>query len=57
MMLDEVFVEKDQIAKDIKDELTKSMSAFGFSIIQALVNDIGALTALYVLYVCSPSEA
>lgn len=40
MMLDEVFVEKDQIAKDIKDELTKSMSAFGFSIIQALVNDI-----------------
>ncbi len=40
MTLDDVFVEKEEIAKDIKEQLTKSMSVFGFMIIQALVNDI-----------------
>ena len=27
--LDDVFVEKEEIAKDIKEELTKSMSGYG----------------------------
>jgi regulator of protease activity HflC (stomatin/prohibitin superfamily) len=40
MNLDDVFLEKEEIAKNIKEELTKSMSSFGFIIIQALVNDI-----------------
>lgn len=38
--LDEVFSEKDHIAKGVKDELTKAMSTFGFIIIGALVVDI-----------------
>lgn len=38
--LDDVFLEKEEIARNIKDELTKSMGSFGFVIIQALVNDI-----------------
>jgi regulator of protease activity HflC (stomatin/prohibitin superfamily) len=37
MTLDEVFVEKEQIALEIKEQLTKSMSGYGFMIIQALV--------------------
>lgn len=40
MNLDDVFVEKEEIAKDIKDELTKSMGSYGYLIIHALVNDI-----------------
>uniref|UniRef100_A0A6T8R3H4 Band 7 domain-containing protein n=1 Tax=Chlamydomonas leiostraca TaxID=1034604 RepID=A0A6T8R3H4_9CHLO len=40
MNLDDVFVEKEEIAKDIKEELTKSMSTYGYLIIHALVNDI-----------------
>eukprot|EP00775_Hariotina_reticulata_P002839 gene2839-3132_t len=40
MKLDEVFLEKEAIALSIKEELTKSMGAFGFDILQALVNDI-----------------
>lgn len=40
MVLDEVFEEKEKIASDIKVQLTKSMSGFGYIIIQALVNDI-----------------
>lgn len=31
---------KEEIAQSVKDELTKSMTAFGFSIIQSLVTDI-----------------
>jgi len=38
--LDAVFVEKEEIARDIKEELTKAMSGYGYMIIQALVNDI-----------------
>jgi hypothetical protein len=34
MLLDEVFVEKERIALEIKEQLTKSMSIFGFMIIQ-----------------------
>jgi hypothetical protein len=40
LALDDVFLEKEAIASSIKDELTKSMSVFGFRILQALVNDI-----------------
>lgn len=40
MNLDDVFVEKEQIALDIKSELTKAMSGYGYLIIAALVNDI-----------------
>jgi hypothetical protein len=32
--LDDVFLEKEEIALNIKDELTKSMGSFGFVIIQ-----------------------
>jgi regulator of protease activity HflC (stomatin/prohibitin superfamily) len=38
--LDNVFLMKDQIAHDVKEELTKSMAGFGFQIIQTLVTDI-----------------
>jgi regulator of protease activity HflC (stomatin/prohibitin superfamily) len=37
---DELFLEKEQIAKDVKEELTKSMTEFGYQILQALVTDI-----------------
>jgi len=40
MNLDDVFLEKEAIARSIKEELTKSMGVFGFDILQALVNDI-----------------
>ncbi|KAF5837926.1 band 7 family-domain-containing protein [Dunaliella salina] len=40
MNLDDVFLEKEQIASDIKEQLTKSMSEYGYLIIHALVNDI-----------------
>jgi len=40
MNLDDVFLEKEEIARNIKEELTKSMETYGFHIIQALVNDI-----------------
>lgn len=40
MNLDDVFLEKEEIAKDIKNELTKSMGSYGYLIIHALVNDI-----------------
>eukprot|EP00210_Caulerpa_lentillifera_P008209 g7838.t1 len=40
MNLDDVFVSKEEIASDIKTELTKSMGSFGFAIIQTLVTDI-----------------
>ncbi len=34
MNLDDVFLEKEEIAKDIKDELTKSMSSYGYLIVR-----------------------
>lgn len=40
LALDDVFTEKEEIAKSIKDELTKSMSEYGHLIIHVLVNDI-----------------
>ena len=40
MNLDDVFVSKEEIAQDIKQELTKSMGSFGFAIVQTLVTDI-----------------
>lgn len=40
MNLDDVFISKEEIASDIKTELTKSMGSFGFAIIQTLVTDI-----------------
>eukprot|EP00879_Flechtneria_rotunda_P000637 GHRR01000750.1.p1 GENE.GHRR01000750.1~~GHRR01000750.1.p1 ORF type:complete len:298 (+),score=108.21 GHRR01000750.1:178-1071(+) len=44
LRLDDVFLEKEAIARSIKEELTKSMSNFGFDILQALVNDIAPAT-------------
>jgi len=38
--LDEVFLAKEEIALAIKAELTKSMSGFGYAIIQTLITDI-----------------
>lgn len=38
--LDEVFLAKEEIALAIKAELTKSMSGFGYQIIQTLITDI-----------------
>jgi regulator of protease activity HflC (stomatin/prohibitin superfamily) len=38
--IDNVFETKDHIADAVKDELEKTMNAFGFRIVQALVTDI-----------------
>lgn len=40
MDLDDVFTSKEEIARAVKEELTKSMSGFGFVIIQTLITDI-----------------
>merc|ERR1711966_31290 len=40
IILDDVFTQKEQIATSVKEELTKSMNSFGYSIINALVTDI-----------------
>jgi regulator of protease activity HflC (stomatin/prohibitin superfamily) len=40
LALDEAYLEKDQIAKAVKDELDSTMENFGFSIVRALVTDI-----------------
>ncbi|KAK9918229.1 hypothetical protein WJX75_002408 [Coccomyxa subellipsoidea] len=40
ILLDDVFTTKEEIAHSVKEELTKSMSSFGFMIIQTLVTDI-----------------
>ena len=40
LALDEAYLEKDQIAKAVKDELDATMENFGFSIVRALVTDI-----------------
>lgn len=38
--LDNVFTSKEEIASDVKEQLTKSMESFGFRILQTLVTDI-----------------
>ncbi len=38
--LDDVFTSKEEIALGIKAELTKTMTGFGFAIIQTLITDI-----------------
>jgi regulator of protease activity HflC (stomatin/prohibitin superfamily) len=38
--LDDVFTTKEEIASHVKTELTKSMTSFGYQIIQTLVTDI-----------------
>ncbi len=38
--LDDVFSKKDEIAKEVKDELREIMAEFGYEIIKALVTDI-----------------
>lgn len=40
MNLDDVFTEKEEIANGVKEQLTKSMESFGYSIIKTLVTDI-----------------
>lgn len=40
LALDEAYLEKDQIAKAVKDELDLTMENFGFAIVRALVTDI-----------------
>lgn len=40
LALDDAYLEKDQIAKAVKDELDATMENFGFSIVRALVTDI-----------------
>ncbi|KAF4687650.1 HIR complex subunit [Perkinsus olseni] len=40
MLLDDVFESKDEVARQVKDQLQKIMSEFGFQINQALVTDI-----------------
>lgn len=38
--LDDVFETKEEIAKEVQDELSKAFAAFGYEILQALVTDI-----------------
>lgn len=38
--LDDVFEQKNQIAKAVEDELEKAMSAYGYEIVQTLIVDI-----------------
>jgi len=38
--LDDVFETKEEIALAVKEELTKSMHDFGYTILQALITDI-----------------
>ncbi|MEW5305350.1 MAG: hypothetical protein WDW38_005610 [Sanguina aurantia] len=40
MLLDDVFLQKEEIAGNIKTELTKAMTAYGFNILHALVTDV-----------------
>ncbi|PNH08135.1 Hypersensitive-induced response protein 3 [Tetrabaena socialis] len=40
LALDDAYELKDEIAKSIKDELTKSMAGYGYFILHVLVNDI-----------------
>ncbi|KAL6769245.1 FAP173 [Auxenochlorella protothecoides x Auxenochlorella symbiontica] len=40
MNLDDVFISKEQIAAAVKEELAKSMTGFGFAIVNTLITDI-----------------
>uniref|UniRef100_M4D0W9 Band 7 domain-containing protein n=1 Tax=Brassica campestris TaxID=3711 RepID=M4D0W9_BRACM len=40
MLLDDVFEQKNEIAKAVEEELEKAMSAYGFEIVQTLIVDI-----------------
>lgn len=40
LTLDEAFVQKNDIAKAVEDELEKAMSAYGYEIVQTLIVDI-----------------
>ncbi|CAG9467116.1 unnamed protein product [Pedinophyceae sp. YPF-701] len=40
MTLDNVFVAKEEIANDVKEELSKTMTGYGYNIIKTLVTDI-----------------
>jgi len=40
MTLDQAFEAKDEVAMSVKNELTTIMSAYGFTIMQALVTDV-----------------
>lgn len=40
MNLDDVFTSKEEIAAAVKEELTKSMTGFGFQIVNTLITDI-----------------
>jgi len=40
ILLDDVFETKDEIAMTVKEELAKSMSDYGYDILQALITDI-----------------
>ena len=40
LALDEAYLEKDQTAKAVKDELDATMENFGFAIVRALITDI-----------------
>ena len=45
--LDDVFIAKTEIAADVKETLTKSMSSFGFEIIQTLVHPLCEMLSLF----------
>ena len=40
LLLDDVFEQKNEIAKAVEEELEKAMSAYGFEIVQTLIVDI-----------------
>ncbi|KAH0901497.1 hypothetical protein HID58_041000 [Brassica napus] len=40
LLLDDVFEQKNEIAKAVEEELEKEMSAYGFEIVQTLIVDI-----------------
>ena len=43
LLLDDVFEQKNEIAKAVEEELEKAMSASGFEIVQTLIVDILSL--------------
>ena len=53
--LDDVFIAKTEIAADVKETLTKSMSSFGFEIIQTLVRTSSAVCFLMHTFACQHS--
>ena len=40
LILDDVFEQKNDIARAVEDELEKAMSAYGYEIVQTLIIDI-----------------